>query len=167
MIAKTSWLSKVCIFLETAPVLLTESPDNLKKNKSKPNQNSKQSSKQKHRNANKACKKRLKKYVCIVATHVSLFLPNAVIAMVSSYILMKLSPLEIIQSNINLCTIKISTLNGTKLNNPSFFEKSTESGKTSHSNSAQTQTFSTWVQQSCPQASNESISGSCFSEVSK
>lgn len=31
MIAKTSWLSKVCIFLETAPVILTESPDNLKK----------------------------------------------------------------------------------------------------------------------------------------
>lgn len=41
MIAKTSWLSKVCIFLETAPVLLIESPDNLKK-KSKPNKNSKQ-----------------------------------------------------------------------------------------------------------------------------
>lgn len=116
----------------------------------------------------KHAKNDLKKYVCIVATHVSpLFLPNAVIAMVSSYILMKLSPLEIIQSNINLCTIKISTLNGTKLNNPSFSEKPTESGKTSHSNSAQTQTFSTWVQQSSPQALDEFISGYCFFEVSK
>lgn len=71
-----------------------------------------------------------KNYVCIVATHVSLlFLPNAVIAVVFSCILMKLSPLEIIQSNINLCTVKISTLNGTKLNNRSFFKKPTESGK--------------------------------------